>query len=182
MSSRHSPGSRRPGPVPLFWQGCKAGRVRADLCHFLTDRGGGERACKTVLFSTSQGRDGGDHGRVPCRRDRDHEREPQGSRRRRADGVGTLYPTFAGTAKDEGFAPIANLFRRWRWSKKYHEQRRPAPDQPRKRERSSNVTRQSNGTAGSAGTCTRGSLPLQNARHVVTPKRISRSTQRISKE
>ena len=36
---------------------------------------------------------------------------------------GTLYPTFAGTAKDEGFAPIANLFRQVAVVEKYHEQR-----------------------------------------------------------
>jgi rubrerythrin len=36
---------------------------------------------------------------------------------------GTLYPTFAGTAKDEGFVPIANLFRQVAVVEKYHEQR-----------------------------------------------------------
>jgi len=36
---------------------------------------------------------------------------------------GTLYPTFAGTAKEEGFVPIANLFRQIAVAEKYHEQR-----------------------------------------------------------
>ncbi|HVP96291.1 rubrerythrin [Methanoregula sp.] len=36
---------------------------------------------------------------------------------------GTLYPTFAGTAKEEGFLPIANLFRQVAVAEKYHEQR-----------------------------------------------------------
>ncbi len=36
---------------------------------------------------------------------------------------GTLYPAFAGTAKDEGFLPIANLFKQVAVVEKYHEQR-----------------------------------------------------------
>ncbi|MFZ0005142.1 MAG: rubrerythrin family protein [Methanoregula sp.] len=36
---------------------------------------------------------------------------------------GTLYPSFAGTAKDEGFLPIANLFKQVAVAEKYHEQR-----------------------------------------------------------
>ena len=36
---------------------------------------------------------------------------------------GTLYPTFAGIAKDEGFVVIANLFRQVANVEKYHEQR-----------------------------------------------------------
>ena len=46
---------------------------------------------------------------------------------------GTLYPTFAETAKDEGFVVIANLFRQVANVEKYHEQRyQPAPRKPRK--------------------------------------------------
>jgi len=36
---------------------------------------------------------------------------------------GTLYPAFAGTARDEGFIPIGNLFKQVAVAEKYHEQR-----------------------------------------------------------
>ena len=49
---------------------------------------------------------------------------------------GTLYPAFAGTAKDEGFLPIANLFKQVAVVEKYHEQRyNRSAVQPGKRNR-----------------------------------------------